>query len=846
MILSAKQLKWMAVVAAVSAGLPRAQNVAPDALAPPAEKARAETAPTTPKAAEKKTDGEGAAERPPAPVWMDEVVVTATASPLIRLRSSLSGSVVYADQIQQSVPSNAADILRNVPGILAQASGGEGNANVSARGLPQSGGAKLLQFQEDGLPVLDFGDMPFATADTFVRVDFNVDRLEVIRGGSAATFASNAPGGVFNFISKTGEVAGGNVAVTRGLDFDETRLDFDYGRPLNEDWQFHVGGFYRAGEGPRTVGYTAEKGGQLKANITRRFENGFVRLNFKLLEDHAPVYLPVPVSITGTTSDPQVDSLPGFDVLHGAMQSRYFRRDVSINQYGVPVVTDIADGYYSRSRAIGGELEFTPAEGWKIQDKFRVAFTSGLFVGPYPAEVAPASALATEIGGPGSTLRYATGPRAGQAITDPAALAGNGLAIRTHLFNTTLNNLDNMSNDLKVTKTFDLAGGDAAVTLGYFKSRQTIAQDWHWNTYLQEVRGEDSALLDVFDGSGNRVTQNGLVAYGAPFWGINLTRSLDVRYDTDAPHLAMTWEKGPLNIDGSLRYDIASASGTYATATGTTALDVNGDGVIEGPEQTVPVVDPSTRSPVDYTNSYLSYTLGANYLLTKNWSVFARVAEGGRANADRLLFGGGIEPGGGVNERVAINKVRQIEGGAKWQGGRARALATLFFATTKVTDQNITSVVERFTDRSFEAKGIELQWDYNFMNGFSVYGGLTYTQGEVTEDEITPSNVGKPVNPDLVYQLTVAYAGRKWGGGLNVIGTTENPLGALSTPAFVQVNAFASYQLAKGLSIGVIANNVFDTIGLTEIPNPNLTTTGVTTARSINGRTVSLVLKYAF
>src|SRR5437764_2092681 len=176
---------------------------------------------------------------------LEETVITVTAAPLSKLRSSLAVSVLDPDRMQESSPTNAADILRDVPGVFAQASGGEGNANVTTRGLPISGGAKFTQFQEDGLPVLDFGDIEFATTDTFVRADYNVARLEVVRGGSAATFASNAPGGVFNFISQTGEIAGGNFSLTRGVDFDRTRLDFDYGEPLNDQWMFHVGGFYR-------------------------------------------------------------------------------------------------------------------------------------------------------------------------------------------------------------------------------------------------------------------------------------------------------------------------------------------------------------------------------------------------------------------------------------------------------------------------------------------------------------------------------------------------------------------------------------------------------------------------
>jgi outer membrane receptor protein involved in Fe transport len=779
---------------------------------------------------------------------LETVVITATANPLTRIRSSASGSVLYPEDIRQSAPSNAADILRNVPGIVSQASGGEGNANVSARGLPQSGGAKLMQFQEDGLPVLEFGDINFSTADTFVRADNNLDRLEVIRGGSAATFASNAPGGVINFISKTGEVPGGSVGLSRGLDFDQTRVDFDYGKPLSEAWRFHVGGFYRNGEGPRTVGYTAESGGQLKGNLTHDFGNGYVRLNFKVLEDHAPVYLPVPIKITGSNTNPHVDSLPGFDVRHGAMQSRHFRHDLAVDGDGKPVSTDIADGYHSSSQAFGGEAAFRLAEDWKVENKFRIAATSGGFVGPYPAQVAAAATLATDIGGPGATLRYASGPRAGQAVADPASLNGNGLAVRTHLFNTSLEDMGNFANDFKLTKTFDSASyGRTGVTLGYYKSRQNIVQDWHWNTYLQEVKGEGAALLDVVDAQGNLVTQNGLVAYGEPFWGNCCVRVLDVRYKTDAPYLSVNWEQGPYNIDGSLRYDIARAFGRYAGASGTTALDVNGNGVIEVPERTVPIVDRSAAAPVDYSHHYLSYSFGLNYLLRRDLAAFARVSEGGRANADRLLFGGGVRPDGSVDARVAINKVRQIEGGLKWQGEHARLFATLFRAETNTTDQNVTSVTNRFTDREFEAHGVELEGAW-YRGGFSASGGITYTDGKVTRDEINPANEGQTISPRFVYQLTLAYDRSRFGGGVNFIGSSDYRLGdGLVLPAFTQVNAFLSYELAKGVSLAVQGHNLFDTIGLTEAPNgpAGVTPDGLNTARSIIGRTILAALRYA-
>lgn len=784
-----------------------------------------------------------AGEQSADPLRLEEVVVTAGAGQVSKLRSSVAVSTLDPERIQQSVPGNTADLLRNVPGVLAQASGGEGNANISARGLPQSGGAKLVQFQEDGLPVLDFGDIEFGTADTFVRVDYNVARVEVIRGGSAATFASNAPGGVVNFISKTGDVASGNVGLTQGLDFERTRLDFDYGQPLTDAWRFHIGGHYRSGEGPRTTGYTAESGGQIKGNITRDFDAGYLRLNFKALDDRAPVYLPVPLAITGSNSDPDVDSLAGFDVRDGAMQSDHFRHDLSVRRDGRRSITDIEDGYHSISRAVGGEMAFTLANDWQVEDRFRVAATSGGFVGQYPAQVNSASALADEIGGAGAGLSYATGPLAGQSIADPASLNGNGLAVRTHLFNTTLENFDNAANDLRVTKEF----GATRWSIGYFKSRQKIVMDWHWNTYLQEVRGDAAALLDVVDATGNRITQQGLVAYGEPYWDNCCVRYYDLRYDTDAPYIAAHWQRGRFDLDGSLRYDIASASGSYAGAT-TAPLDANRDGLLQVPEQTVPVVNSDVSSPVDYTHRYLSYSLGGNYLLTPDLALFARVSEGGRANATRLLFGGGIRPDGSVAEEVAVNEVRQIEGGAKWRGERFSLFGTLFYAITKVTDQDITSVSSRFTDREFDAKGVELEAEYR-LGGFGLNGGLTLTDARISEDEITPENVDQQINPRAIYQLTATYQTEKLDAGLNAIGTSESPVDrGLDMPAFIQVNAFVSYELVEGFRLAFRANNLGNTIGLTEVPDgaAGITPSGLNTGRSITGRTLEVALSYSF
>jgi outer membrane receptor for Fe3+-dicitrate len=111
--------------------------------------------------------------------------------------------------VQNSTATSAVEVLRAVPGLRAESSGGEGNANLGVRGLPMSdGGGRYVQLQEDGLPVLLVGDVSFATADEFVRADFTLDSIDVVRGGSASTLSTNSPGAIVNFIHKNRRSSG--------------------------------------------------------------------------------------------------------------------------------------------------------------------------------------------------------------------------------------------------------------------------------------------------------------------------------------------------------------------------------------------------------------------------------------------------------------------------------------------------------------------------------------------------------------------------------------------------------------------------------------------------------------
>lgn len=778
-------------------------------------------------------------------LMMEEIVVTAVVNQTSKMRSSVSVSALSADDLLQVAPRNTAEIFRNIPGIRSEASGGEGNANIAVRGLPvASGGAKFLQLHEDGLPVLEFGDISFGNADIFLRADANVARVEAIRGGSASTLASNSPGGVINFISKTGEKDGGSLAITRGLDYDTTRGDFDFGGHIDENWRFHIGGFYREGEGPRNADYTAESGGQVKANLTREFENGYARVYFKYLNDRAISFLPQPILVSGTNSDPTIRSVPGLDMRDETLHSALFLSNTGLDGDNNLRTNSLKDGMNPVSTAVGAEFKFDLAEGWSIFNKVRMAKTDGNFVSIFPMQVTGAQALATEIGGAGATLRYTDGTR----ITSPSTLNGNGLATRVALFDVDINDFSNFANDFKLTRA--IVAGDSTIdlTAGYYKSRQNIEMDWVWNSYVMEVTGNNARLLDVVAADGTYMTTGGLLAYGVPYFGNCCTRRYNAQYDIDAPYVSAALEMGQLNVDASLRRDEGKARGTY-TASRQAQVDVNRDGIISVPERSVSIIDSANPQPINYDWGYWSWSVGANYMIDPDLAVFARISQGGRANADRLLFGR-LRADGSVAKQDAVDMVDQYEGGVKWRGDDISVFATAFYAKTQ--EQNYEATTQRFFDRTYEAKGIELEASYRY-EGFMLTAGGTWTDAEISKDALTPALKGNTPRrqADFIYQLTPSYSYDAFTVGANIIGTTKSyaqDTNELVLPGYTQVNLFADYAITEGLVLSVNVNNLFNVKGLTESEEGSITegTTNIIRARSINGRTSTATLKYTF
>lgn len=786
-----------------------------------------------------------------------DIIVTAVARGRDRLDSAISTSSLREADILKAAPRSTAEIFRNVPGIRSESSGGEGNANISIRGLPiASGGAKFLQLQEDGLPVLEFGDITFGNADIFLRADLNLSSVEAIRGGSASTFSSNSPGGVLNLISKTGEQEGGALQFGAGLDYQEYRVDFDYGGKIDSSLRYHVGGFYRQGEGPRRVGYDGNRGGQFKANLTKTFSGGYIRFYGKYLDDRAVGYLPNPVRVTGGNADPRYASLPGFSITRDALLSRNSTTNLTLDGQNNVVTRDLRDGQHPVVKAFGVETQID-LSGWTVTDRFRYADISGGFSSNFPSNVAAASDIATALGGAGATLRFASGPSAGQAITDPAALNGNGLLAQIVVFDVKLNSLDNVTNDVRASRVFTLGGGDLTTTAGFYKSRQAIDTDWLWTSTLLDVRGDGrAALVDVVSAGGTPVTQNGFYAYGASYFGDCCRRSYRVAYDVNAPFASLNYKVGRVALGASVRYDFGDASGSIYGAdlgggrTGVVARDIDGDGIISAAERRVAVIPLGQPAPVDYGWNYLSYSAGINFRIAEPFAVFARYSRGGRANADRLLFGPAVSTTDGslLSKSAAVDFVRQAEAGAKYRHDGLVLNLTGFWARTE--EQNYEATRQVFIDREYRAVGLEFDGGYR-VGAFGITGGATWTDAKIVSDALNPGVIGNTPRRQarLIFQATPQAEIDRFTIGANVIGTTSSyaqDSNQLKLPGYTVANAFVQYRPTSRLLLSLNANNLFDVQGFTEAEDAVIPANGIVRARSINGRTTSMTARILF
>ncbi|MCX7283129.1 MAG: TonB-dependent receptor [Novosphingobium sp.] len=784
-----------------------------------------------------------------------EVFSTGVAKGRDRLDSATSTTALRGEEIQKLGPRPIGDVLRTMAGLRVATGIGEGNNNYTVRGLPlAAGGSKYMQLQEDGLPLLEFGDLFNVAADVYLRNDLSVAQIETIRGGSASTFASNSPGGLINVLSRTGDAEGGSIQLSSGIDYDEQRVDFAYGARLGENTRFHIGGFYRSGEGPRNIGFEGWKGGQIKANITRKFSGGYVRLYLKYLDDKSPTFAPYFVNITGTNADPQFRNFPGFDLRHDSVLSSSLGPVVTLDQDNQPAAFPIATGQSAKSKSVGLEAQFEVA-GWTITERMRYASNGGDFSRAFPNAANTVSAFAAGQGGAGATARYASGPLIGQLIDPNAMINGNGLLALYFVSFVRARSLDNFTNDMRGSKVWELPGGKLTTTVGAYFATQDLNTTWLHTAMNVDASGDNgTAMVDIFNAAGQPQTLNGYFAFARAT--SLFRRAFDVNYKVFAPYGSVNYHFGKIAIGGSLRYDSGRVRGRLVGADlnngsqGLITRDINGDGMINPAETRVAVLPFTQSAPVSYNYGYLSYSAGVNYRVAEPFSLFARYSKGARANADKVLFTPLINNGDGSISSNADkqDEVKQLEGGLKFRHDGMTLNATAF--RVNAADHNVLNGAATRTNRTYRAAGVELEGSVQ-RGPASLLLSATYTKAKITRDLLAPALTGKEPRqqPDWTFSATPQVDLGRATVGASIVGITKSfaqDSNLLVMPGFTTVDLFAQVRLFKGGRLTLNANNVFDKLGIFEVNQASVPASGIGFARAITGRTISGSLRLDF
>lgn len=783
----------------------------------------------------------------------DTIVVTGVISSAgqNKIDTSISVSSLSADAIADSNPTNLAEVFRQLPGIRSESSSGGGNSNINVRGIPIStGGAKFLSMQEDGLPILLFGDHLFAPADGFFKSDVTLARVESVRGGTASTLTTNGPGGIINLIGKTGKNGGGSVGFGIGLDHNDYRVDAEYGANLADDLYFHVGGHFQQGGDYRNSGYDPVSGGQIRLSVTKEFDAGYVRLTGKVIDKKEQAYFPQLVSRTGNATSGVVGtSLGNFSAANHSLYSNLTRNGLAVNGRNELEPYDAADGLHHKVKSIGFETNFDLGSDIQLSTKSRYQDISGQFLGFFSYGALSAASLT------GAT--YFNGPRAGTAVT--AANLPNGFATEVAVFDVNLDDLSNFANDARLSKTFEMGNSTIDVAVGHFFMHQNFKQDWHW-TRLVTTTENDAALINV---SGSI---NGIAGVNQAFGWDGSNRNYDLEAQVSSPFAALAVKTGDLSVDASVRYDNMRQNGIRTSGAGA-PFDVNGDGRITGSEATVSLNTGRVDARADLRANNVAWSLGANYLVGDNFSIFGRASSGASFNFDRALDFGVRNTSGALlsgAEGAYVDKVDQYEIGFKAQdlelgSGNLDVYGTLFLSTTE--ESNITITPPTGQIRKYDAKGLELEGYY--QNGiFDLYATATYTDAEITDAR----NSAGVANNALIGNQPQRQARLIWAVTPSVnldnvrlsaswIGTGDsfaNDANTLTQKGYSVVHLTGAVNLTDNLEFSLNVNNLFDKAGITESANDGRESlfagaaNTVTIGRSIQGRTMAANVRFKF
>jgi iron complex outermembrane recepter protein len=768
-------------------------------------------------------------------------------------------TAVTAEEIAQQVPNSVADLLKNVPGVFVNSSLGEirnvvFSRGVSANSLDGAGGYFYVSLQEDGLPVEPVTATNFGP-DYFARVDVMLNRLEALRGGTSTVTGANAPGGIFNYISRTGKSNPGIEAQVKfGLEGDGRnpyyRGDLYAGGKLSDDLYYAVGGFYRQSDGARYPGYALNKGGQIRANLLWDYGGGTVRIDAKYLDDRNGWFEFIP---TKNYADPKFAApfdnyssvLPpkgvhGFtnpdgskgtydasrlvhsrslsfgmtwdtdlsDVIHLQNKARYTENKADWNTGAVIFALPLDDffvGALGGSIGIPGTITYRNTRDNSIAAVVRSfsGFDRNVITNNLPNQGTLANGILTQVA---LTQKYKTQEFQNQ-LTFGADLGNHQLAVGGYL---SLNKFSQASE----------SGGFGISTLSSQPTLLSATIDVGGGTILQltNPQGFGAHANGIFSGDGYFGTQYQMSVYGGDNWQI-----------TDQ-----------LSIDVGLRYETINYDVTNLSIAGSSAYGANNGGADGNP---LTLFDNSRNNFAAPTRvkrgfGFFNYTGAINYKFNDAFQAYARYTNGRKA-PDLGIIAGIDAPDEIATIFPQAQIIQQFEIGLKYNSRGVRlGLYPFYSKLSNVADQQVATdnnlIIYSPPPQFGQIKtiGVEFSGDVDIGPMFNIRTAITVQDPKASkfaawvfntplrsDDVLVQTAPGDADNnpklltrttatfkPSDAFQifLTHSYLGKR----------AANRNNAFFLPGFHTVDLGASFEFGGRFKLQANVNNVFNQFGI--------------------------------
>jgi iron complex outermembrane receptor protein len=790
---------------------------------------------------------------------LDEIVVTGSAQSkgIKKLDASFSITTASLEEIRDVNPSSSADLLKIVPGIWAESSGGEAGANIELSGFPGGGDAPYITYQLNGSPIFPVPTLSFMDNSSQFRLDESVERAEVLQGGPGVVLSNGQLGATANFILRQGTATPhGDIGITWG-DEGMYRVDGFYGGPLAPDWFMSVGGFYRYSSGVRNSQFPADDGGQLTATLSHNLDNGTIMFFARGLNDKNLFITDIPVTVAGTGSSQSVSAFPGFNPHTGTFAGSGVR-GISVQETptGSPVTADLADGRGANLHMFGSDLDVQINDGISLSNK--LMYSAGevdcycLFNNTNPQTLS--SYISSAI----------TGANGNAAITVPYGLAGSGTAklvstgaavdpnsyVATMGFWIVQKKIQSFTDDLRVT--FDLIPGNKLTVGGYLAAYKSDDHWWLGNNELITAT-PNAQLVDLTLNNGVNVT-NPAGQIGASFFTLNEHWT---GFNT-ALFLSDQWRINQWLFDAGYRVEEQRDHGTIENDSSVNLdndprnLYNKGVSVPNGTfNQGVSCDTSGNNECTEYRHTRGSWSLGANYEITPHMSAYARINQG-------IHFPGFDDLRSGTPQTQSI---KNYEVGYRLQtetfygviDGSRKIFSGVPYQQFTSGGQQITAV---YGAQSWVAN-IEARWEPIRHLSFDLSGDW---QRALYAHNPAFDGLALQRQPRLQFRFTPAYELPKMDWGVVRVFMTythvglrySDPTNQQVLPSYYTLDAGIVSELGDHFEVRLQGSNLSNQLGLTE-GNARValgTGSGITSnfemARPIFGRELNVQMRYKF